>query len=73
MIFLGPALSLFYIIFFIFSGKGLNFTCMFLMMIPICSASLVKFGELLKIMKFHDIIKVRHCQHFSGKKFNFSE
>ena len=27
---------------------GWNFTCMFLMMIPICSASLMKFGELWK-------------------------
>ena len=43
------------------------------MMIPICSASLMKFGELWKNLKFHDIIKGRHCRHFSVKKFNFSE
>ena len=43
------------------------------MMIPICSASLMKFGELWKNLKFHDIIKGWHCQHFSVKKFNFSE
>ena len=26
-----------------------------------------------KKLKFHDIIKGRHCRHFSVKKFNFSE
>ena len=47
---------------------------MFLMMITICSASFMKFGEFWKKMvKFHDIIKGRHCHHFSVKKFNFSE
>ena len=35
---------------------GSNFTCMFLMMIPINSASLMKFGEhLKKCWNFHDI------------------
>ena len=34
---------------------GWNFTCMFLMMIPICSASLMKFGELWKKLKFDNI------------------
>ena len=26
-----------------------------------------------KMLKFHDIIKGRHCRHFSVKKFDFSE
>ena len=33
------------------SLKGSNFTCMFLMMIPICSASLMKFDELWKFFE----------------------
>ena len=69
----GPALSPFFCEKIEILWKGSNFTCMFLMMIPICSASLMKFGELWKNLKFHDMIKGRHCQHFSVKKFNFSE
>ena len=48
MIFLGPALSAFFYEISLLLWMGSNFTCMFLMMIPICSASLMKFGELWK-------------------------
>ena len=64
MIFQRAALSAFFYeisqLLWIFS----NFTCMFLMMIQICSASLMKFE---KMLKFHDISKGRHCRHFSVK------
>ena len=32
----------------------------------------MKFGELWKKLKFHDILKGRQCKHFCMKKFNFS-
>ena len=48
MIFLGPALSAFFFEISQLLWMGSNFTCMFLMMIPINSASLMKFGELWK-------------------------
>ena len=48
MIFLGPALSAFFFEISQLLWMGSNFTCMFLMMIPINSASLIKFGELWK-------------------------
>ena len=48
MIFLGPALSAFFYEISQLLWMGSNFTCMFLMMIQICSASLMKFGELWK-------------------------
>ena len=44
----GPALSAFFYEISQLLWKGSNFTCMFLMMIPICSASLIKFDELWK-------------------------
>ena len=47
---------------------GSNFTCMFLMMIPICSASLMKFGEFWKNVEISWYFKGRHCRHFSVKK-----
>ena len=52
---------------------GSNFTCMFLMMIPICSASLMKFGEFWKNVEISWYFKGRHCRHFSVKKINFFE
>ena len=42
MIYLGPALSAFFCEKIELLWMGWNFTCMFLMMIPICSASLMK-------------------------------
>ena len=48
MIFQGPALSAFFYEISQLLWMGSNFTCMFLMMIQICSASLMKFGELWK-------------------------
>ena len=48
MIFVGPALSAFFYEISKLFWKGSNFTCMFLMRIPICSASLMKFDELWK-------------------------
>ena len=57
MIFQGPALSAFFCEISQLFWIGSNFTCMFLMMIQICSASLMKFGELWKMLKFHDNYK----------------
>ena len=48
MIFLGPALSAFFFEKIELLWMGWNFTCMFLMMIPINSASLMKLGEFWK-------------------------
>ena len=48
IIFLGPALSVFFCEKNLLLWKGSNFTCMFLMMIPIRSASFMKFDEILK-------------------------
>ena len=48
MIFLGRAMSAFFYEISQPLWKGSNFTCMFLMIIPICSASLMKFDELWK-------------------------
>ena len=48
IIFLGPVLSVFFYEISQPLWKGSNFECMFLMMIPICSASLMKFDELWK-------------------------
>ena len=50
-IFLGPALSAFFCENIYLLWIGSNFTCMFLMMIQICSASLMKVGELWKIVE----------------------
>ena len=46
--FKGPALSAFFYEISQLLWMGSNFTCMFLMMIQICSASLMKFGEFWK-------------------------
>ena len=46
--FKGPALSAFFCEISQLFWIGSNFTCMFLMMIQICSANLMKFGELWK-------------------------
>ena len=48
IIFLGPAVSVFFCEISKLLWMGSNFTCMFLMMIQICSASLRKFGEFWK-------------------------
>ena len=40
---------------------------MFLMMIPICSASLMKFGELKKMLKFYYISRARTVTIFLEK------
>ena len=48
MIFIGPALSVFFYEISLLLWIGSNFTCMFLMMIQINSANLMKFGELWK-------------------------
>ena len=69
----GPALSTFFCEKILLLWKGSNFTCMFLMMITICSASLMKFGELWKNGEISWYYKGPHCRHFSVKKFNFSE
>ena len=47
---------------------GSNFTCMFLMMILIDSASLMKFGELWKNVEISWYFLGRQCKHFSMKK-----
>ena len=72
MIFLGRALSAFFYELSQPLWMGSQFTCMFLMMIPICSASLMKFGDLKKCWKSIIFLGL-HCQYFSVKKFNFSE
>ena len=68
MIFLGPALSAFFFEISQLFWMGSNFTCIFLMMIPINSASLMKFGELWKSVENHDIS--RAC---TVKRNSFSE
>ena len=47
---------------------GSNFTCMFLMMIQICFASLIKDGKLWKMLKFHDISRVGTVSIFLWNK-----
>ena len=71
--FKGPALSAFFYEISQLLWMGSNFTCMFLMMIPINSASLMKFGELWKNVEISWYFKGPHCQHFSMKYVNFSE
>ena len=51
MIFQGRALSAFFYEISQLLWMGSNFTCMFLMMIQICSASLMKFGDFEKMLK----------------------
>ena len=55
MIFIGPALLTFFYEISKLFWMGSNFTYMFLMMIPICSASLMKFGKLWKNVENMDI------------------
>ena len=52
---------------------GSNFTCMFLMMIPINSESLMKFGELWKNVENLIIFLGPAVSTFFCEKFNFSE
>ena len=47
---------------------GSNLTCMFLMMIQICFASLSKVGELWKMLKFHDIYRAGTVSIFLWNK-----
>ena len=55
MIFLGRALSAFFYGISQTLWMGSYFTCMFLMMIQINSASLMKFGDFWKMLKFNHI------------------
>ena len=68
MIFQGPALYAFFYEISQLLWMGSNFTCMFLMMIPICSASLMKFGELWKMLKLHDISRAGTVDIFLWNK-----
>ena len=66
--FKGPALSAFFYERSQLLRMGSNFTCMFLMMIQICSASLRKFGEFWKkMLKFHDISRAGTVSIFLWK------
>ena len=67
MIFLGPALLAFFFEKIYLLWKGSYLTCMFLMMIPICSASWWNLMNFEIMLKFHDISKGWHCRHFSMK------
>ena len=55
MIFLGRALSAFFYEISQPLWMGSYFTCMFLMMIQICFASFMKFGDFWKMLKFNHI------------------
>ena len=52
---------------------GSNFTCMFLMIIPINSESLMKFGELWKNLEISWYFEGPALSAFFCEKFNFSE
>ena len=69
--FKGPALSAFCYEICQLLWMGSNFTCMFMMMIQIFSASLMKFGELWKMLKFHDIYRTGTVDIFLWNKLIF--